>query len=228
MSVPKCLVIIPDGNRRWARKNHRRDITGHTQGLLNCRRIIRAAFELGVPQVVLWAASELNLYRREPREISHIFRLLKRELRSRLEKPEEIGFHLCGAWQRITQDEKLAQLVREIHEKTALYTKQQLTVLFGYSGRTELTEAFVHLSASGEEITKENIRKYLWTSHLPDVDLVIRTGVQGDPHWSDGLLIWQIGNAQLYFSPKDWPAFGVEDLRAAIDDYAGRSRREGA
>ena len=227
MTVPKCLVIIPDGNRRWARKHCRREISGHTHGLLNCRLITRAAFELGVPHVVLWAASELNLYRRQPYEIKHIFRLLKRELRSRLEKTEEIGFHLCGAWQRFTQDERLAQLVREIHEKSAHHTKQQLTVLFGYSGRAELVDAFVRLSASGDEITEETIRKNLWTSHLPDVDLVIRTGVQSDPHWSDSLLPWQIHNTQLHFCAKEWPAFGVEDLRVALDDYAGRPRREG-
>ncbi len=226
--VPKCLVIIPDGNRRWARKNHRRDITGHTRGLFNCRSITRAAFERGVTHVVLWAASELNLYRRPPNEIMHIFRLLKHELRSRLKNPEEIGFHLCGDWRRFTQDQELFMLADEVQEKSARYTKQQLTVLFGYSGRAELVDAIKKLSASGDEITPETIRRHLWTSHLPDVDLVIRTGVQNDPHWSDWLLLWQCGNSQLYFSAKDWPAFGVEDLQAAFEDYARRPRREGA
>ncbi|KKW14060.1 MAG: Isoprenyl transferase [Parcubacteria group bacterium GW2011_GWA2_50_10b] len=147
--VPKCLVIIPDGNRRWARKNHRRDITGHTRGLFNCRSITRAAFERGVTHVVLWAASELNLYRRPPNEIMHIFRLLKHELRSRLKNPEEIGFHLCGDWRRFTQDQELFMLADEVQEKSARYTKQQLTVLFGYSGRAELVDAIKKLSASG-------------------------------------------------------------------------------
>ncbi len=228
MTVPTCLVIVPDGNRRWAREHHRRDTIGHTNGLINCRRVSRAAFDCGVQHVVLWAASELNLCRRPPHEIVHIFRLLKRELRHRIQHPEDIGFHLRGAWQRFTQDQELMELVREAHEKTAQHTKRQLTILFGYSGRTELVEATAKLLASGQAATAETIRAHLWTSHVPDVDLLIRTGTHGDPHWSDSLLPWQMHNAQLCFSPKCWPEFGVEDLQASLEDYNLRVRRAGS
>lgn len=228
MTIPSCLVIVPDGNRRWAREHHRLDTTGHTAGLLNCRRIVRAAFEQGVQHVVLWASSDLNLQRRPPQEIAHIFRLLKHELCHRIRDPEETGFHLCGAWQRFTQDQGLLRLVRMAHEKTARYVTRQLTILFGYSGRTELLEAFAQLSVSGEEVTQETIRGHLWTRHLPDVDLLIRTGTHGDPHWSDSLLPWQICNTQLHFSAKCWPEFTIEDLCVVLRDYAQRPRRGGA
>ena len=226
MTVPRCLVIIPDGNRRWARSHNHSQPVGHTYGLLNCRRIAKAAFERGVEHVVLWAASESNLHKRDPREIAFLFRLLKRELLYRSKRTDEIGFHLCGAWQEVNADLGLVELVEKAHRKTAAHEKH-LTVLFGYSGSTELVLAAEKAAQEGL-VTKDSIREHLWTSHVPDVDLLIRTGVEDDPHWSDLLLPWQLQNTQLYFSDVCWPAFTIAHLEAAFDDYARRVRRAGA
>lgn len=226
--IPRCVSIIPDGNRRWAEMNHRTVYAGYERGLLNCRLVARAAFEQGVQHVVLWAASELNLQRRPAHELAFLFKLLKEELRSRIRNPEETGFHLCGAWERLAKDEVLADLVRTAHQKAARYRSQQLTVLFGYSGKTELLESFKKLSESGEVVTEETVRSHLWTSHLPDVDLLLRTGVHGDPHWSDALLPWQMINTQFHFTSKLWPDFTAEDLREVFRGFGKRPRRMGA
>lgn len=226
--IPRCIVIVPDGNRRWAEMNHRTVFAGYEQGLLNCRRVVRAAFEQGVQHVVFWAASELNLQRRPAHELVFLFKLLKRELRSRIQNPEETGFHLCGAWERLARDKELADLVRTAHQKAARYNDQQLTVLFGYSGKTELLEAFRELAVGGEIVTEGAVRSHLWTSHLPDVDLLIRTGVHGDPHWSDSLLPWQMINTHLHFSSKFWPDFTAEDLSEVFREFSQRPRRMGA
>lgn len=228
MTVPRSLVIIPDGNRRWAQSHGHSTQVGHTYGLFNCRRIADAAFARGVKHVVLWAASESNLHRRDPRETKHIFRLLRKELlyRSKQASQVKVGFHLCGAWQEANSDPELVELVEEAHRRTASHEKH-LTVLFGYSGITELVFAAERAAQAGV-ITKETIRRHLWTSHVPDIDLLIRTGVDGDPHWSDLLLPWQLQNTQLYFSEVCWPAFTIAHLEAAFDDYARRIRRAGA
>ncbi len=226
MIAPQCLVIIPDGNRRWARSHGRSTPVGHTNGLLNCRRIAEAAFTRGVQHVVLWAASESNLHKRDPREIAFLFRLLKRELLYRSKKADKVRLHLCGSWQDVNADPELQELVERAHRQTASNEKH-LTVLFGYSGTTETVLAAEKAAQEGA-ITKDSIRKNLWTAHLPDVDLVIRTAVQGDPHWSDLLLPWQMQNAQLYFSEICWPAFTATHLKVAFEDYARRVRRYGA
>lgn len=226
MNVPKCLVIIPDGNRRWARANKRKESEGHTQGLLNCRLIAEEAFHQGVQQVVIWAVSESNLERRSPEELSFLYHLLKEELLYRRDQEYDYGFRLCGLWEQNNPYKELPKLVAQAHRRT-LGRERVLTLLFGYSGKTELLCA-VRKAAAIERIDPETIRRHLWTAHVPDVDLVIRTGVEGDPHWSDLLLPWQISNAQLHFNETCWPAFTRQQLREALEDYGRRTRRLGA
>ncbi len=228
MVVPRCLVIIPDGNRRWARSHNLTRSIGHARGLVNCRTIAAEAFNLGVEHVVIWAASEANLKNRDSQEIANLFVLLKTELTYRSKQREKIGVHLCGILQKQNGriDTEFEDLVRGVQQRTAHFD-QHLTILFGYSGVTELVVAAEKAAKEGPP-TEASIRKHLWTSHLPDVDLLIRTGVEGDPHWSDLLLPWQLRNTQLYFSEVYWPAFTVQHLQGAFEDYSARVRRAGA
>lgn len=229
MTAPKCLVIIPDGNRRWARAQNYPETAGHGRGLINCRTIVKAAFKEGVQHVVLWGASESNLQKRDPNEIAFLYGLLKAELLYRLDhNKNSFGFRMCGVWQRPGADLDLLDLVDRAQKETAGNTEQVLTLLFGYSGETELVHAAQRAAALEDSISHDTIRKHLWTAHVPEVDLVIRTGVEGDPHWSDLLLPWQMKNAQLYFSDVCWPAFNKQCLRAAFDDYSRRVRRRGS
>lgn len=103
-----------------------------------------------------------------------------------------------------------------------------MTLLFGYSGKSELLAATQALRVSGEDVTEESFRKHLWTAHIPDVDLLIRTGVEGDPHFSDLLLAWQMHNTQLHFSKLCWPDFKAKDLLQVFEDFGARPRRCGA
>jgi undecaprenyl diphosphate synthase len=227
MSVPECLVIIPDGNRRWARAQKRGASEGHAEGLLNCRVIVEEAFKRGVQHIVLWGASETNLQKRDPQEVEFLYHLLKSELVHRLdEKNGTHGFRICGTWHR-PHDLELIELVERAHVQTSC-SSQVLTLLFGYSGQTELVCAARRAALSEDQINADTIRKHLWTSHLPNVDLVIQTGIKGDPHWSDLLLPWQIRSAQLYFTETCWPAFTTQDLSAAFEDFSRRPRRMGA
>lgn len=228
MKVPNCLVIIPDGNRRWAKSRGRPDSEGHTQGLLNCRRIAKEAFDQGVQHVVLWGASESNLHKRSPKEVEFLYQLLEAELEYR--SKEENGtyvFRICGLWHR-PSDLKLMELAERAHARPIRDGDQVLTLLFGYSGETEIVHAARRAALSEDQINPDTIRKHLWTAHVPVVDMVIRTGIEDDPHWSDLLLPWQIKSTQLYFSKTCWPAFSKQELKAAFEDCSNRSRRLGA
>ncbi len=228
MNTPTCIALIPDGNRRWATKRNLPKIEGHMRGLHNFTTIAEAAFKAGIHHVVLWGASESNLQNREPVEVAYLFALLKDELTRRLEGDEQVRFSLCGAWERYTTDDSLPALVREVESKTAAHTERHLTLLFGYSGITELVEATNRAAHVALPVCRESIEAQLWTRHLPPVDLIVRTGVEHDPHLSDSFLPWQTGNAQLIFSEKTWPDFSTDDLAIALADYDARPRRKGA
>jgi undecaprenyl diphosphate synthase len=228
MKVPNCLVIIPDGNRRWAKAQGRSTSEGHTQGLLNCRRIAEEAFDRGVQHVVLWGASESNLQKREPKEIEFLYGLLRTELEYRSKKVNQNQvFRVCGLWQRPC-DIELGEMVERAHARAIQDGDKVLTLLFGYSGKTEIVYAARRAAQMEEGINSDAIQKHLWTAHVPAVDMVIRTGIEDDPHWSDLLLPWQIQSTQLYFSKTCWPAFSKQELEAAFEDCSNRSRRLGA
>lgn len=254
MTIPECIVIVPDGNRRDEAARTRPKLAadlrrtklhiakaGHARGLANCRKLVEAAFELGVKHVVVWAASESNLRNRDANEIAFLYRLLKGELRYRLRRESEgYGFRLCGLWNIFGNDPELRQLVEETQARTSVHTEQVLTLLFGYDGLTELAHAARKAVAEGAAITPETLRRYCWTSHLPDVKLGIRTGVDADPkvsdsafiegdiHQSDLLLPCQSKNMHWCYSPVRWPSFTVEHLKRAFAIYQNRQSRCGA
>ena len=227
MSVPKCLAIIPDGNRRAAALLGLPAIAGHTRGLATIRTIVEAAFKRGIEHVVVWGTSTLNLRERSPLEIKHILGLFKEELIRLSSDTAESRLHICGDWREFTDDRELFQLTDEAQQKSLAGSKHHLTILFGYGGRADLLAGINNFLASGGTVaTEENFRRHLMTNHLPDVDLLIRTG--GKAHWSDCFLPWQMFNAELVFSPRLWPSFGVTDLDEALADYATRRRKQGA
>lgn len=228
MKVPRCLAIIPDGNRRWAMKHSWSTSGGHSNGLKNCLTIARAAFDRGVEHVAFWAMSEENLRNRPVREVEYLFDLLKSELRRRLKEPEEVCFHLCGAWQEFRQDTELVELIDLVHAKSERHTKHHLTVLFGYGGWSEIESATIRLWQQNIPPTRAKIWEKMWTHYLPSADLLIRTGVESDPHWSDLFLPMQIRGTQLRFEKIYWPEFGVEHLEQAFEDFSNRARRRGA
>jgi len=228
MQIPKSLFIIPDRNRTWAKAMQLPAMQGHTKGAENSRKIIHAAFEAGVEYVTFWAASELNLQKRESVEIRHLLKLLKEEINYRLKSSEEIRFRLIGNWQKYCQDPELQTLAEQLQNKTAEFTKKHLTILFGYSGRTELIEAFNKALDAKEKVTVQSIRQYFSTGFMPDLDLVIRTGVKDDLHWSDWALLLQMGNAVIYPCSKYWPDFSTKDLGDAFKYYGNHPRKLGA
>lgn len=223
------IAVIPDANRRWAVARGLIASQGHEEGMKRMREVAEHAFDEGVNFFTGWAGSENNLRLRSKTEVKFLAKLAKDFLREELEEENFIKrktqIRIIGKWDEILNDAELRELATEAHNRSKDFQDKALTMLFGYNGDTEMLGAISRLKESGEEVSPENLRKYLWTGFLPDVDLVIRTG--GEPHWSVGFLMWLTQNSQFYFTEKYWPDFGPEELSQAMDDFKKRGRRFG-
>ncbi len=140
-----------------------------------------------------------------------------------------IRVRILGDWQRIVPD-KVRKVFQEIIEKTKKNKSLNLTFLIAYDGKEEMLEAIRKVSSlklQASKIDENLVKKNLWTGELPPVDLMIRTGVENDPHWSAGFMMWLCAESQFYFSKTLWPDFSVKEFEKAIKAYAKVKRRFG-
>ncbi|KKU15367.1 di-trans,poly-cis-decaprenylcistransferase [Candidatus Wolfebacteria bacterium RIFCSPLOWO2_01_FULL_45_19] len=228
MTLTHC-VIIPDGNRRWARAQGLMPWEGHRKSVERFRELIPRAFERGISYLTIWVASEDNLTGRSREEVAVLVELITDELeRMNIDDSlikNETRVRIIGRWDDILRNEKLRGSVVKIEGKTRHFSKRNFTILFGYDGVNEMLEAINKLKSSKREITNEILKNILWTGELPNVDLVIRTG--GEPHWSAGFMMWHTANSQFYFTETLCPDFGVDEFDKALEDYSSRERRFG-
>jgi len=233
---PVHIATIPDGNRRWAKKKKLAPWLGHQSGAKAVEKVARAAFEIKIPNLTFWVCSEDNLIKRPKKEIAFLLTLFKKEF-VKLGESQDIHqnrarVRFLGQWRNYFP-ESLKKILNNIEKGTKNYSEHNLTFLMGYDGREEMTSAirkavdyYSGNSVQGEKIIdKDFIKSCLWTKDLPLVDLVIRTG--GEPHLSAGFMMWDIADAQFYFTEKLWPDFGQEDLKEAVKNYSQRPRRFG-
>lgn len=228
--IPEHLVVIPDGNRRWAKARGLDPWEGHQEGAIRYEEAVKAAFEAGVKYFTFWAASEDNVSKRSKLEVQFVLGLFKKELIKGLDsdifEKNKVSVRIVGKYKELIKDEELNRAVAELEKKTAEFKDRILTILFCYDGRSEMLSAMEAVRQSGRPFTSEAVKENLWTSYLPPVDLVIRTG--GEPHWSAGLMMWLTANSQFYFTEELWPDFTPQKLKIALADYAERGRRFGA
>ncbi len=229
ITIPKHVAIIPDGNRRWAKSQGLEVFLGHEKGADQFWEIGDSLLELGTNFITLWVASIDNLTKRTPLEVKFLVSLIKKHLSNqdtinRFIKGEA-RVRVIGKWKEILKDAELERAIENIEQQTESFSEKAVTVLFGYNGTTEMLEAINSIKEQNLEATEENIKASLWTSFLPEVDLVIRTG--GEPHWSAGFMMWLTANSQFYFTETLWPAFNEQELSLALEDFAKRQRRFG-
>jgi undecaprenyl diphosphate synthase len=227
-NILQHIAIIPDANRRWAKKLGQKPWEGHRAGMERFREVADEAYHLGIKYLTIWAGSESNLTKRSKREVLYLAKLfrefLKGELEERKFEKRRTKVRVIGKWDEILQDKELKKAVDRIESESSGYQDRHLTILFGYNGTTEMMEAIKSLKKENR-LDYETVKQALWTGFLPPVDMVIRTG--GEPHWSAGFMMWLTSDSQFYFTEKFWPDFGKKDLRAAIADYRTRARRFG-
>ena len=223
---PRHVAIIMDGNGRWAAQRGLPRLAGHERGTDNIRRITRAAGELGVRYLTLWAFSTEN-WQRPADEVQGIMRILGQTIGRETKNLHEEGAQLRHIGSLDGLDPELRQAVLDAIELTRHNDRLILTLAFNYSGRQEIVAAVRDLVASGvtaDEVDERRIAHHLFTRDLPDPDLIVRTS--GEQRVSN-FLLWQAAYAELFFTPVFWPDFGPDHLRAAVLDYRRRERRFG-
>lgn len=220
---PRHLAIVMDGNGRWARRRLLPRIAGHRQGVESLRRCIHACAARGIQVLTVFAFSSEN-WSRPQDEVSGLMELMGKALVREVPELQQNGICLHFVGERRGLSERLCQGLQQAEQATAAGTRMVLNVCFNYGGRWDMAQAAAALAARGEAITEASLSGALALAHVPDPDLLIRTG--GEQRLSN-FLLWQAAYSELCFSDKLWPDFDEAALDQALADYAGRERRFG-
>ena len=229
--LPEHVAIIMDGNGRWAGQRSLKRFLGHQQGAKSVQLVTETASRIGLPWLTLYAFSLENNLRRPRAEVSFLMRLLKNYLETNLQRmmDNNVRIRYIGRTRELAPDvqEKMAWAA----EATARNTGTTLTLALNYGARSEMIDAFRALTAemklkhlSPDRITEEDIHRHLYTAHMPDPDLLIRTS--GEMRISN-FLLWQIAYTEIFVTERLWPDFRGINLLEAIADFQRRERRYG-
>ncbi|MCE5319099.1 MAG: di-trans,poly-cis-decaprenylcistransferase [Parachlamydia sp.] len=228
--LPKHIAIIPDGNRRWAKKQASSASQGHHQGAQTLADIVKACKELGVRTMTLYLFSTEN-WQRPAEEVKAFLWLLETFLQQQIPTMLEGGvrFHTIGNLSRLP--ESTSEVVQKIKEDTQHGDQFDLIAAINYGGRDEIARACQRMLAEhakgglkSEEITEERVAQYLDTAPWGDPDLLIRTS--GESRVSN-FLLWQIAYTELYITDVLWPDFSPQHLLEALRHFQARDRRKG-
>ena len=207
--VPNHIAIVMDGNGRWATRRFLPRVAGHRQGVESLRRCVKACSERGVAVLTVFAFSSEN-WNRPPEEVSGLMELLALALGREVPQLKKDGVRIYIVGDRSGLSEKMRAGLAQAEADTAQNSRLILNVCFNYGGRWDITQAAARLAAQGEAITEVSLDRAMALSHVPDPDLLIRTG--GEQRISN-FLLWQAAYSELYFSDRLWPDFD----EAALD-----------
>ncbi|MCK5084739.1 MAG: di-trans,poly-cis-decaprenylcistransferase [Candidatus Pacebacteria bacterium] len=232
-NLPTHIAIIPDGNRRWAKKHKLDAWLGHKKGSESLDMLADVIIELNISHLSFWGSSQDNLIKRPKEEVKFLLSMFKKNFLELSENKKihdnKIKINIFGSWKEQFPEDVCLSLNTAINS-TKNYNNYFLNFFLAYSGTSEALNAIKCIARRARkdaslEIDRNLLKSCLLTRDLPSVDLMVRTG--GEPHLSDGFMMWDTANTQLYFSEKLWPDFNQKDLRDAIKDYSSRSRRFG-
>ena len=220
----KHIAIIMDGNRRWAKERNLPSAVGHKKGVDALKAAMRACDDFGVKYLTVYAFSTEN-WNRKPEEVNFLMDLLGQTLKNELKEMHENNVVISFIGDITQLSQKLQDILANAVETTKNNTGVNLQIAFNYGSRAEIVKAVQEIVDSGEkEITEETISKHLYTSNIPDPDLLIRTG--GEMRVSNYLL-WQIAYSEFIVLEKFWPEFDKETLAECIKEFNRRNRRFG-
>jgi len=223
---PNHIAIIMDGNRRWAERRGLPRFEGHIAGLESLRTAIRYLNQHPIKCVTLYGFSTEN-WNRPQYEVARLFHLLEEIVDKETRELHKKDIKIChlGRLQELPQG--LQQAINRTIELTKNNSGMTLSLAFNYGGRTEILDAVRRIIAEGispQSIDEELFNNYLYTTGLPDVDLLIRTG--GELRISN-FLIWQTAYSEYYFTDVLWPDFNEKEIEKALLAYSQRQRRFG-
>jgi undecaprenyl diphosphate synthase len=229
--LPRHVAIIMDGNGRWARKRHLPREAGHVAGVSAVREIVRAASDIGLQNLTLYAFSSEN-WKRPIAEVGALMGLFRAYFKSDLDELVDRGVRvrIIGNRSRVSKD--IHAMIEDAERRTVENRGLNLTFAFDYGGQEEIAAAARELARAAKEgrldpetITTELFASRLFTSALPEPDLLIRTSGE---HRLSNFLLWQSAYAELLFVDALWPDFSREQFVGALEQFAQRERRFGA
>jgi undecaprenyl diphosphate synthase len=221
--IPHHVAIVMDGNGRWATKRLLPRVAGHKKGVDALRACVAHCGKRGVQVLTVFAFSSEN-WNRPQDEVSGLMDLLAMALSREVPQlqVEGVRIHFVGDRSRLA--DKVRRGLEQAEALTAGNSRMVLNICFNYGGRWDIAQAAAALAARGEDVTEESLDRAMALAHVPDPDLLVRTG--GEMRISN-FLLWQAAYTELYFTDTLWPDFGAEALDDAFADYARRERRFG-
>ena len=223
----RVVAIVMDGNGRWAESRGLEVAEGHRAGARALRRTVEAAIELGIETLVVYAFSTEN-WLRPAGEVADLMEILSESIDRELPDLAAQGVRTRFFGRRDRLEPWLEEKMANLERTTAHLDTLELWIAFDYGGRAEIAHAARRLAEDGldpAEIDEDALAARLYAPELREIDLLVRTS--GELRLSN-FMLWQAAYAELVFTETLWPDFGEDDLRAAVEAYAARSRRFGA
>ena len=221
--IPHHIAIVMDGNGRWANRRFLPRVAGHKHGVDSLRRCVKACAERGVAVLTVFAFSSEN-WDRPADEVSGLMELLAMALTREVPQLQVDGVRLHFVGERAGLSDKVCAGLAQAEAATEGNTRLVLNVCFNYGGRWDIAQAAAKLASAGEPITQSSMDRAMALAHVPDPDLLIRTG---DEQRISNFLLWQCAYSELFFSTRLWPEFDEAALDEAIAAYNQRERRFG-
>ena len=224
--LPNHIAFVPDGNGRWAERRGLPRLHGHQAGAENMRRMLEYLNEYPIKYITLYGFSTENWSRPEE-EVKGLFQILEEFIDKCVSEFHKRGIKLRHLGRLSELPQGLQLTINRAVELTKNNTRMTLSLAFNYGGRAEILDAVCHLLTDGvtpQNIDEELFDSYLYTTGLPNVDLLIRTG---DELRLSNFLIWQTAYSEYHFTTALWPDFGKKDIDKALLSYSRRQRRFG-
>tara|TARA_B100000315_G_scaffold244744_1_gene269824 strand:- start:1618 stop:2424 length:807 start_codon:yes stop_codon:yes gene_type:complete len=228
--LPRHVAVIMDGNGRWAKSRYMPRIAGHYEGMKSVREVVTVCREIGIQALTLYAFSQEN-WNRPPKEVGMLMKLMEGYLKSELDLllEQDIRFMTIGRYDLLPKP--ILQWIDKVEAATRDCNKMVLTIAVSYGGRGEIVDAMQAIledyqkgTVTIQDIDESLIERHLYTTSLPELDLLIRTS--GEARISN-FLLWQVAYAELHFTKTLWPDFRRRELLIALLDYQTRDRRFG-
>lgn len=230
MKIPQHVAIILDGNGRWAKSKGMPRNYGHTMGAKNVEVICKAAHDMGISYLTLYAFSTEN-WNRPDSEVSALMKLLNSYLKNCIKTAAKNNMRVRVIGDITGLDPAMQKQIEELEEASKQNDGLNFQIALNYGSRDEMIRAMKKMVEDHDagrlpvsEINEESFTRYLDTHDIPDPDLLIRTS--GEQRLSNYLL-WQLAYSEFYFTKVPWPDFSPEELKKAVEEYSNRDRRYG-
>ena len=222
MNSIKHVAIIMDGNGRWGLKHKKSRNLGHKEGLKTVEKIIKTTIKNNIKYLTLYAFSTEN-WKRPKNEINFLFNLLENFLLNKISdlNKQNIKLKIIG---KKNFSKKINILLDKSEKRTFKNKKLQINLALNYGSKSELVHSFNLIKSKEEKINEKNVSKYLFTTNIPDPDLLIRTG---NTHRLSNFLLWQVAYSEIFFEKKLWPDFNENDYNRILSKFKKTKRNYG-